>query len=151
MSDLFKKLNLTDQTEILVIDAPASVEPEIAALVGVKVVRQASKVRAPRFALVFATTLAQVEAAARGIAARATGDPILWMAYPKGSSKTYRCEFNRDNGWQALGEVGYEPVRQVAIDADWSALRFRRVENIQRMTRSFAMTAEGKRKAGKRP
>ncbi|HNM27658.1 MAG TPA: hypothetical protein PKL15_19570, partial [Saprospiraceae bacterium] len=70
-------------------------------------------------------------------------------AYPKGSSKTYRCEFNRDNGWQALGEVGYEPVRQVAIDEDWSALRFRRVEFIKTMTRSFAMSEKGKQKTGK--
>ena len=23
----------------------------------------------------------------------------LWVAYPKGSSKNYRCEFNRDTGW----------------------------------------------------
>jgi predicted ATP-dependent serine protease len=29
---------------------------------------------------------------------------------------------------------------------DWSALRFRKPENIKKMTRSFAMTAEGKKK-----
>jgi hypothetical protein len=34
----------------------------------------------------------------------------------------------------------------VAIDEDWSALRFRKVENIKTMTRSFAMTAKGKEK-----
>mgnify|MGYP005835701873 CR=1 FL=1 len=43
-----------------------------------------------------------------------------------------------------------EPVRQVAIDEDWSALRFRRVEYIKTMTRSFAMTLEGKAKAAKK-
>jgi hypothetical protein len=37
-------------------------------------------------------------------------------------------------------------VRQVAIDEDWSALRFRRVAHIKKMTRSFAMTSEGKQK-----
>jgi hypothetical protein len=56
------------------------------------------------------------------------GDAILWMAYPKGTSKRYECEFNRDNGWDVLGRAGFEGVRQVAIDEDWSALRFRRVE-----------------------
>ncbi len=34
-----------------------------------------------------------------------------------------------------MGAVGFEGVRQVAIDEDWSALRFRRVEYIKRMTR----------------
>ena len=38
-------------------------------------------------------------------------------------------------------------MRQVAIDADWSALRFRRVECIEKMTRTFAMTESGRAKA----
>jgi hypothetical protein len=72
------------------------------------------------------------------------------VAYPKGSSKAYRCEFNRDTGWQALGAAGFEPVRQVSIDADWSALRFRRVARIASLTRRPAMTLseEGKRRTG---
>jgi hypothetical protein len=37
----------------------------------------------------------------------------------------------------------------VAIDEVWSALRFRHVEYIKTMTRSFAMTAQGKRKAAR--
>jgi len=35
-----------------------------------------------------------------------------------------------------MGELGFEGVRQVAIDADWSALRFRRVEFIRTMRRA---------------
>jgi hypothetical protein len=34
-----------------------------------------------------------------------------------------------------MGEAGFEPVRMVAIDEDWSALRFRRAEFIKNMTR----------------
>ncbi len=48
-----------------------------------------------------------------------------------------------------LGAAGFEPVRMVAIDEDWSALRFRRVEHIKKMTRSFAMTDAGKEKVRK--
>jgi len=29
-------------------------------------------------------------------------------------------------GWNMLGHEGFEPVRMVAIDEDWSAKRFRR-------------------------
>lgn len=66
----------------------------------------------------------------------------------KASSKRYRCEFNRDTGWASVGATGFEPVRQVAIDEDWSALRFRRVEFIKSLTRaaSGAITAEAKRR-----
>jgi hypothetical protein len=42
--------------------------------------------------------------------------------------------------------VGFEGVRQVAIDDQWSALRFRRAEFIETMNRSWAMSAEGKRR-----
>jgi hypothetical protein len=59
---------------------------------------------------------------------RASGDVVLWFAYPKGTSKKYSCDFNRDNGWDLLRKSGFESVRQVAVDEDWSALRFRRVE-----------------------
>ncbi|MEL6635310.1 MAG: hypothetical protein AAFW73_19430 [Bacteroidota bacterium] len=70
------------------------------------------------------------------------------MAYPKGSSKNYTCDFNRDTGWQVLGNLGWEGVRMVAIDTDWSALRFRRVEYIKKMTRRkrMAMSKGGKDK-----
>jgi hypothetical protein len=56
---------------------------------------------------------------------------VLWFAYPKGSSKKYTCEFNRDSGWKVIRSLGFDSVRQVAIDEDWSALRFRRVEYIK--------------------
>jgi len=79
-----------------------------------------------------------------------TKDALLWFCYPKGSSKKYKCDFNRDNGWQALGELGFEPVRMVAIDEDWSALRFKPAEAIKTMTRSFAITATGKAKVAAR-
>ena len=83
---------------------------------------------------------------AKAIANRAQGDAIVWFAYPKGTSKRYKSEINRDTGWQALGQAGFEPVRAVAIDEDWSALRFRRVEFIKTMTRAkeHRMTAQGK-------
>ena len=71
------------------------------------------------------------------------------MIYPKGTSKKYKCEFNRDSGWPALGAGGYEPVRMVAIDEDWSALRFRKAEKIKSMTRNpdGAISKVGKQKA----
>ena len=102
------------------------------------------------FALGFAVTQAQLDAVSAQLVATEAPDPVLWVAYPKGTSKTYRCEFNRDSGWHVLGTAGFEPVRQVALDADWSALRFRRVDRITTLTRRATMTlsAEGKRRAG---
>jgi hypothetical protein len=90
-----------------------------------------------------------VAEATEALTRAAQGDAALWMVYPKGSSKRYRCEFNRDTGWAALGEAGYEPVRMVAVDEDWSALRFRKAEFIRAMKRNpeGAISALGREKA----
>ena len=59
------------------------------------------------------------------------GDAVLWFAYPKGTSKRYTCDFNRDTGWQVIRGAGFDSVRQIAIDEDWSALRFRRLQYVK--------------------
>jgi hypothetical protein len=135
MTPLFQKLNLKDQKELVILNAPESFEQELAALEGVAVVRDLAEVEAVQFLLAFVQRLDQIEQIAGQLGAKAKGDEVVWFAYPKGTSKKYTCEFNRDTGWQALGVAGYEGVRQVAIDADWSALRFRRAEFIKTMTR----------------
>ena len=148
MSAVFKKLNLKDHTEITVLNAPESFEPALAALAGVNVLRDLKGVKTLSFALAFVTKQAEVDKLAPALAKRAEGDALVWCAYPKGSSKKYKCDFNRDTGWAVLGELGFEPVRMVAIDEDWSALRFRRVEFIKTMNRDEkrALSAAGKTK-----
>jgi hypothetical protein len=131
----FAKLNLKDQKDIVIENAPASFEPEIASLKGVTVRRSIADAKQVEFSLTFATKQKDVDSLARTVGRKAAGDAIVWIAYPKKSSKKYTCEFNRDSGWPSMGEAGFEPVRMVAIDEDWSALRFRRAEFIKNMTR----------------
>ena len=135
MSKLFDKLNLKDHREILVVNAPLSFESELAALTGVTVLRDPGKVKVVRFALAFATAQAEVDRLAKLLSAKAEGDALLWFAYPKRTSKMYKCDFNRDTGWSLLKSAGFDTLRAVAIDEDWSALRFRRVEFIKPITR----------------
>ena len=146
MSPLFKKLNLGAQSVIHVLDAPESFERELVALKGVTIKRSASGRCA--FAMAFVTTQTELDVASAKLAKACAGDAVLWIVYPKGTSKKYKCAFHRDSGWPALGAAGFEPVRMVAVDADWSALRFRRVEHIKRMARNpaGAISEAGKRK-----
>ena len=148
MSDVFRKLNLKDQQAILVLNAPESFEPELASLDDVAIRPSLDGIQRIVFSLAFVTKQEEVDNLASSIAAKAEGDAIVWFAYPKASSKKYTCEFNRDTGWAVLGELGFEGVRQVAIDADWSAIRFRRVEFIKTMVRDKqrAMTEQGKKR-----
>ena len=130
----FAKLNLKDQTEIVVLNAPGSFEPELKSLKGVAVRRDA-KGGDIGFSLAFVTTQKEVDTPGPQVAKKAKGDAVVWFAYPKGSSKKYKSQINRDNGWAVMGKAGFEPVRMVAIDEDWSAVRFRRVEFIKTMNR----------------
>jgi hypothetical protein len=128
---LFKKLNLGEHQEIVVLNAPDSFEPELKQLKGIKILRDPSKPKGVKFGMAFAMTQAQLDRASKTLAAASSGDAVIWFAYPKGTSKRYTCEFNRDSGWKVIVDAGFESVRMVAIDEDWSALRFRRVEFVK--------------------
>ena len=46
---------------------------------------------------------------------------ILWVAYPKSP----KVNLNRDSLWKILVDYGMRPNGQVAVDDDWSAMRYR--------------------------
>jgi hypothetical protein len=146
MASTFDKLNLKDHKQILVLNAPESFEPEIKTLRGITVLRDLKDASQIEFALAFVTKQKEVDTLGKAITKKAQGDAVVWFAYPKGSSKKYKSEINRDSGWKILGHAGFEPVRMVAIDEDFSAVRFRRVEFIKTLTRGkeHRMSAQGK-------
>jgi hypothetical protein len=127
MNPLFSKLNLKAQTEILVLNVPERFESEIDLLKDVSVIQDDHDVKEITFLLAFVTQQDEINEIAAIALQKAQNDAVIWFAYPKASSKKYKCDFNHDTGWQVLGKSGFESVRQVALDADWSALRFRRV------------------------
>jgi hypothetical protein len=131
MASIFEKLNLKERQEMVVLRAPKSFEPELAQLPVITIHHHLESVAEAGFWLGFVTRKSEVDALAPQIAARAKGDAIVWFAYPKGTSKNYTCDFNRDTGWDAMNALGFETVRAVAIDEDWTALRFRREEFIK--------------------
>lgn len=150
MADIKTKLNLKDgSTLLLLLAVPAPLEPLLADLTGVQLLRKLPRTKGLQAALVFVQKQAELDTFALDVTARASGDAMLWFAYPKKSSKHYSCDFNRDSGWAVLGAAGYEPVRQIAIDEDWSALRFRKAEFIKTFSRakSMALSAAGKQRA----
>ena len=149
MTPLFKKLNFKDHSPVIILNAPASFDTEMQAMQPfAQMQTHFSPGEKGVFVLAFALTQAEVDAIAVQMKEKTSGDAIVWIAYPKGSSKRYKCDFNRDTGWAALGELGFEPVRIVALDADWSALRFRRADFIKIMRRDEkrAISAKGKAK-----
>jgi hypothetical protein len=74
---------------------------------------------------VFARHSAELAAAVPAAVAALKPDGILWFCYPKTTSGV-ETDLTRDAGWAAVEAAGLRPVSQVALDATWSALRFRK-------------------------
>jgi hypothetical protein len=150
-SSLFTKLNLKDQAQVIVLNAPQSFESELDRLKGIDVRRELSDASPVSFVLAFVTQKSEIDSLSRKSAKLAQGDAVVWLAYPKGTSKRYKSEISRDTGWSGFGAVGFESVRMVAIDEDWSAKRLRRVEFIKTLKRDSAraMSRGGKVKTMK--
>lgn len=58
----------------------------------------------------------------------------FWVAHPK-KSGSIRSDLSRDAGWDCLTQAGLIPVTQIALDDDWSALRFRYRDEVPKITR----------------
>ena len=77
--------------------------------------------------LLFVNNMAEAQALtpdAVEVVAEVKPEGVLWVAYPKGSSKV-KTDINRDTLWPVVQAHGWRLVRQIAIDDVWSALRFR--------------------------
>jgi hypothetical protein len=150
MDAVFKKLNYKNQPVVYAINAPDSFEVNLQSISDEsKIVKSLSKAKDIEFILVFVTKQSEIDNIVPQFAPTLKGDAIVYMCYPKGTSKKYKCDFNRDTGWAIMGNYELETVRMVAIDEDWSALRFRKVEFIKSLTRKFdAISDKGKKKAG---
>ncbi len=111
---LAKKLNLKAGTKLRVLGKPKEVDlddVEVTSLANVKDV------------LVFVTKVADLDRIAGPMVEAALADRLAWAAYPKAGQ--LGTDLNRDILAKEIQKRGAQPVRQVALDDVWSALRFR--------------------------
>ncbi len=149
MHPLLKKLNYKGESVIHIINLPEIQTDFLDSLNDVQIINSAGGHADVPFALLFAITQDELNSGINSLGPRLVGDATLWVCYPKKSSKKYTCEFNRDTGWDEFGKFDLEGVRQVAIDEDWSALRFRKIDFIKNFKRDpkRALSNKGKKRS----
>ena len=111
---LAKKLTLKSGMKLRVVGKPKDVDlgdVDVTSLANVKDV------------LVFISRVADIDGVGAPLVEAARADRIAWAAYPKAGQ--LGTDLNRDVLAKELQKRGAEPVRQVALDEVWSALRFR--------------------------
>lgn len=146
---LLKKLNFKDHSKVVLLNTPSElIDLQTEWSVLTQVETSIENVDSSLFFFAFVQTKSQLIEIAPKLEAIVKNDGIIWFAYPKLSSKRYKSEINRDSGWESLGNLGLEGVRAVAINEDWSALRFRHVDFIKSFTRNdkMVLSKEGKSK-----
>lgn len=151
--ELLKKLNYKDQDTLLLLRPPKSFEETRLQLESILKVQDNMDEEIPvQFVIAFFQEKIEIGHTLEKLMPSVSKDALVWLCYPKKSSKVYKSDITRDSGWEAMGEYSYEPVRQIAIDEDWSALRFRPIKDIAEFTRSrkMALSEEGKQKSQKK-
>jgi hypothetical protein len=73
--------------------------------------------------LLFVRDSAQLQADRGPAIQAARRDELVWIAYPKAGQLA--TDLNRDRLATSVHDDGVQPVRQIALDDTWSALRLR--------------------------
>ena len=76
------------------------------------------------FIQVFTAGRAELVSALPVLIPRLAENGALWVSYYKGTSK-FKTDINRDSIWEIGRQHGLDAVRQIAVDDDWSAIRFK--------------------------
>ena len=132
MDDILKKLKYGEQNRIAVLNAPEGFQNRINGLLpGVQIDTEINARYLYDFMIAFTPGSSDVKRIGPACVHNLSEDGKLWMVYPKGTSKRYVSDINRDHGWDIVEDTGLKRVGQAAIDEDWSALRFRNARYVR--------------------
>jgi hypothetical protein len=113
---LAEKLQLKPPGAIAVLGAPDGIDLDLPT-------QDAPRPDTADAVLAFVVNAADLSTVAAPAVDAARQDRLAWIAYPKAGQ--LGTDLNRDRLAVAARSLGVQPVRQVSIDATWSALRFR--------------------------
>jgi hypothetical protein len=141
MQTVIQKLRFTGQNPILILNAPESFKDIMNELSTDIHTKAAGKYD---YILAFFTSIKETEQIAKELTEMIADEGFLWVCYPKGTSKKYKSDLNRDKTVNVFAPYNFEAVTLVAIDDDWSAIRVKNVDLIKTMKRKTATSERGK-------
>jgi hypothetical protein len=127
LPNLFEKLQLRDERNLLIQGVPSTIEKQFVKLSYSKNVTPLLRIKKIDFALVFAINQNQMCNILHEVFPALHEESKLWIAYPKTASKI-ASDLNRDCNWRILSQNGYESILEVALDHVWTAIRFHKME-----------------------
>ncbi len=73
---------------------------------------------------IFVTNKAELEALAPKAVKALKPESILWISFPKGTSKI-QTDLTRDKGWETLRELDLKWITLISVNDNWSAFALR--------------------------
>jgi hypothetical protein len=126
---LASRLQFKEHKALVLVNAPTEAKVALkGALPGVTV--GGTNVKTCDAVMAFLPSMKDVLALAPPLLFDVNENALVWLAYPKGSTAAGH-DVNRDTLSRALEPTGWTPVRQVALDDTWSALRFRPADKVR--------------------
>jgi hypothetical protein len=123
MNPLLKKLFFKNQVPVLLLSLP----PELQTLSKNFAKAHTGPKGKYGFILAFVKSMAEGEKLAKILPKHVDEKTVIWVAYPKGTSKKYKSDYNRDTGHALMAKHGLDGVSLVSLGDDWSAMRFKKV------------------------
>lgn len=142
-NNLLEKLRITNEKNFLIQGLPSSIEKQFIKLFYSKNVTPLLRIRKIDFALVFAINCNQLNNILKDVIPNLSKESKLWVAYPKTASKI-ASDLNRDCNWEILVQNHFESINEVILDHVWSALEFKRKEEMMVIEVSEAKRIEVK-------
>src|SRR6478672_339604 len=116
-----RKLQIRPGMTVVLLGRPSGVDLEIPS--ECLVVSDPADAATADAVVAFVVRAEDVDSVAEPALQAARDDRLAWIVYPK--NRQLGTDLNRDILAALATERGAEPVRQIAVDAVWSALRFR--------------------------
>jgi hypothetical protein len=119
-SALAKKMKLKSNVKAAVINAPENYVDEL------KHDRALSPTLNGKFdwIQIFVRTKAELDALAPKAAKALRPESMLWISFPKGSSKI-QTDLTRDKGWEGVQQLDLKWINLVSVNETWSAFALR--------------------------
>lgn len=108
------KLRMQPGQRVLIMNAPPGYLEQLGTLPKGVEVRDAPDGKSG-FVHLFVRSIAELEELGPVALNAVTYDGLLWISYPKRSSKM-ETDISRDTGWDVIAQAGLRPVMQISID-----------------------------------
>ncbi len=128
-TQLSKKLQIKSGYRVLMLNAPAGFEEWLQPLPPGSVY-ELHPTGKYDVALLFASIRADLEHQVQILLNHLKTGKVMWIAFPKKNSGM-DSELGMNQGWESLNARGLQGISLISISDDWSAMRFRPLEEIK--------------------